>query len=287
MMTNRIQKQGLQLFLKSVNRQTFNPTVIKHNQFDCHIATAKQCGTHWIKYMLSLILCEIYNLPKPNHIIEDNIIGHTKTPPRYDHIPQIAVTHSHPHYLLRLPNVVPVLNLPQYIVMVRDPRDILVSAYEKIKGGQMQKTFNVSEDLSFSEFLQSDIQIKKPVADIWSTIQFMNSWSYILKNHPEHTSLIRYEDLKSDTLKEMKRLCDFMNIEGATKDIIQNAIDQSSRSKMKTKLNPNEINAEKSVNLKARNFKDWYSDDDKLFVNTIFKRYLKNNYSYNLNNWDH
>ena len=159
---NSVQKvEGIKLGLKSANRQLFNPTVIKHRQFDCHIATAKQCGTHWIKYMLSLILCEIYDLPPPSHVIEDSILGHPKTPPKYDHIPQIAVTHSHPHYLIHLPHAVRQLNLPKFLVMVRDPRDILVSAYEKSKGTNFYQEAGLDKEYSFSDFIRLDMNVKK------------------------------------------------------------------------------------------------------------------------------
>src|SRR5262245_44769290 len=96
---------ALHMHLRALNRQVFNPTCIKHRNFDAHIATAKNCGTHWIKYMLSLALAETYNLPAPTSIRDDSIVGHTKTPPKYKDIPQIAVTHSHPHYLMRIPAV--------------------------------------------------------------------------------------------------------------------------------------------------------------------------------------
>jgi hypothetical protein len=236
--------------------------------------------------MLSLILAEIYDLPPPNHIIENNILGHTKVPPKYDHIPQIAVTHSHPHYLLRLPKTIDILDLPKFLIMVRDPRDILVSAYEKIKGDVLQDLIDTQEQVSFSEFLRLDMNIKKPVADIWQIILFMNSWAPILKTHTDNTMFLQYEDLKKETFEQMKTICNFIEIPNVTDDIIKNAIENSDRSKMRKKLDPNEINADKSVNLKIRNFKDWYNDADKDFVNTIFTQHLKDNFGYDLTDWN-
>ncbi|MEM9470296.1 MAG: sulfotransferase domain-containing protein [Pseudomonadota bacterium] len=285
-MNSLLDKNGRRLLLKSANRQAFNPTVIKHRQFDCHIATAKISGTHWLKYMLSLILAEIYNLEPPSHIIEDNIVGHTKTPPKYKHIPQIAVTHSHPHYLLRLPAIIDVLNLPKFMVVLRDPRDQLVSAYERFKGENLKKVLQVDYDVSFSEFLQKFSHHKKPMLDIWKILLFMNSWHGVLKTHPDNTTYLRYEDLKKQTALELKKACDFIGIEGATDAIIENAIENSARDKMREKLNPNDPGADKKVNLKERNFREWYSEDDKAFLNDIFDRYLKGNYGYDLKNWD-
>jgi len=274
------------IFLKSVNRQLFNPTTIKHHRFDCHIATAKQCGTHWIKYMLSLVLCQIHDLPLPAHIMEDSVVGHPRTAAKYTHIPQIAVTHSHPHYLLHIPSVIDVLHLPRYLVMVRDPRDILVSAYEKAKGEYLSKVLDVPHEVEFSEFLRASMDIKKPFADIWSIILFFNDWGPVLSRHPNKTNFVRYEDMKADTAAQMHRICDFIGIAGATEAVIAAAIENSSRDKMKKKLNPDEDQKEKSVNLKIRNFKEWYSPQDRQFVDDIFTKHLKYDYGYNLQDWD-
>lgn len=278
--------KSTKLLIKSANRQIFNPTVLKHHQFDCHIATAKQCGTHWIKYMLSLVLCEIHNLPPPSHIIEDNIVGHTKTPPKYNHIPQIAVTHSHPHYLLRIQNIQNILKLPKFMVLVRDPRDILVSAYEKAKGEYLDDIMNSGTPVTFSEFLRADIDLKKPFADIWSIILFFNSWGSILAAQPNHKHYTShtYESIKADTEDSLKQICEFIGIEGATNDIIKNAVENSSRQKMKKKLNPDEEQAEKSVNIKIRNFMDWYNEEDFDFVANIFKKHLRYDFGYDLQN---
>ena len=163
------------LYLRAINRQLFNPTCLKHNKFDCHIATAKNCGTHWLKYMLSHILSKAYDIPAPEKITDDSIVGHTKTPPSYSHIPQIAVTHSHPHYLMRLPFVYKPLKLPKFAVLVRDPREILISIYETTKGEYLDKKMN-SNDVTFSQYLKGDVTGKTRIEDIWGIMLFLNSW---------------------------------------------------------------------------------------------------------------
>lgn len=284
-MTSDQNKIKLQLLAKSVNRQIFNPTVIKHRKFDCHIATAKQCGTHWIKYMLSLVLCDLYDLPPPNHIIEDNVIGHTKTPPKYTHIPQVAVTHSHPHYLLHIPHIEQLLSLPKFLILVRDPRDILVSAYEKSKGSYLDNVMKADKPVNFSQFLRANINLKKPVADIWSIILFFNAWGALSYKTPANYKFMTYEAIKMNPQETLKNVCNFIGIENLTDEVINRAVENSSRKKMKTKLNPNEQQAEKSVNLKIRNFKDWYNAEDRAFVDKIFTSHLKHDHGYNLQDW--
>ncbi len=280
-------KQKLQLQTRALNRQLFNPTVIKHHQFDCHIATAKQCGTHWIKYMLSLVLCKVHDLPYPENIRADSVVGHTKTPPIYTHIPQIAVTHSHPHYLLRIPQIIQKFNLPKLVVLVRDPRDILVSSYEKTKGSYLNKKVHGdgNKHVSFSDYLRGDISGKTRIEDIWGLTLFFNSWGPVLDKNPDTTTLIKYEDMISNPKEVLKNICAFIGLENVTDKILEDAVAESSRDKMKNKIDINEAKAEKSVNLETRNFKEWYTPEDQKFSDQAFSNHLKYQFGYDLKNW--
>jgi hypothetical protein len=277
--------EAFHLQARALNRQLFNPTVVKHNNFDCHIATAKLCGTHWIKYMLSLILAELYDLPPPAHIRDDAIVGHTKNPPQYKQIPQIAVTHSHPHYLLRVPGVFNVLRLPEFAVLVRDPRDILVSMYEKSRGEHLMKKMNTNEEVSFSRFIRGDVTGRTRIGDIWQIILFFNAWGMVVKAHPAHIIVIKYEDLKSDTATLLRRVCDHTGLQNVTDDMIARAVSAASKDKMRQKLDTTETKFEKSVNLGQRDFKQWYSAEDRAFVEETCKRFLNCDFGYALADW--
>jgi|GEM_PF-1315191 len=282
------EKETFYLKKRSFNRQVFNPTVIKHHQFDCHIATAKQCGTHWIKYMLSLVLCKIHDLPYPENIRADSVVGHTKTPPIYKDIPQIAVTHSHPHYLLRIPSIITMIDLPKLIVLVRDPRDILVSSYEKTKGTYLNKKVygDESKHVSFSEYLRGDVRGYTRIEDIWGLTLFFNSWGAISNNKALTLKQVQYEEMIADPKQILADICVFIGIQGATAQILNAVIDETSRDKMKKRIDPTEAKAEKSVNLKIRNFKDWYNQEDRKFTDAVFSKHLKYNFGYNLQDWN-
>ncbi len=279
-----IDKNQLYLLARAGNRQLFNPTVIKHRQFDCHIATAKQCGTHWIKYMLSLVLCNLHSLPYPENIKADTVVGHTKTPPQYNQIPQIAVTHSHPHYFLRIPNFIDNFGVPKLIVLVRDPRDILVSSYEKTKGEYLDKKMERA-NVTFSNYLQGDVTGKTRIEDIWGLTLFFNSWYPVLQSNPDHTLMVHYEDMIENTEQILSRVCQFIGLDGVTDDILKKVVEDSSRRKMKKNIDPNEAQAEKSVNIARRNFREWYNDNDRQFTDDVFSRYLKYDFGYDLKDW--
>lgn len=270
---------------RSVNRQLFNPTTVRHNKFDGHIATAKLCGTHWIKYMLSLVLCDLYDLPPPAHIRDDAVVGHTKAPPRYAHIPQIAVTHSHPHYLLRVPRIFRVLDLPNFVVCVRDPRDILVSMYEKSRGPHLSQKMGVEGDVPFGRFIRGDVSGRTRIGDVWNVMLFFNGWGPVAAAHPDRVMVVKYEDMKADTGGVLRRVCAHVGIGDVAEDVVARAVEGSSRDRMREKLDTGETIYEKSVNLGTRPFRDWYGPEDRAFMNAAFARHLKCDFGYAPGDW--
>ena len=92
-------KEDLLFRAYTVNRRWSNASLLVHRAFDGHIVSMHQSGSHWIKNMLGRVLQQIYGLPPLRHIQDDSIIGHTKSPPIYRHIPQIVHSHGYPHAL--------------------------------------------------------------------------------------------------------------------------------------------------------------------------------------------
>jgi len=268
-------RESLHLTKRALNRQLFNPTCIKHNNFDGHIATAKNCGTHWVKYMLSLALAEKYNLPAPESIRDDAIVGHTKTPPKYKNIPQIAITHSHPHYLMRLPAAHKALHLPKFVVLVRDMRSILVSMYEKSKGPHIDEKLGRS-NVTFSEYLPGDVTGRTRFEDIWGLILFFNAWGAIAEKSPENTLVVRYEDLQSNTQGTLRKICDHIGLD-ISDDILARASTISTKKDMEELMDEE---GEKIVNTQSRNDLDWYSEQDMNFLRKTCNKYLKYNFGY-------
>lgn len=260
---------------RSFNRQMFNPTCIKNNHFDLHIATAKNCGTHWVKYMLSLALAERHAIPAPDNIRDDSIVGHTKTPPRYKNIPQIAITHSHPHYLMRLPAAHKILHLPKFVVLVRDMRSILVSMYEKTRGPHLDKKMH-TQNVTFSQYLRGDPSGKTRIEDLYGLILFFNAWGAVQTATPENVLAIRYEDLQTDTAGTLQKICAHASID-LSLDTLARAVEQSSKNRMAERMDED---GEKIVNLDARNDLDWYSASDMDFLRQTCAKYLKHDFGY-------
>ena len=228
--------------------------------------------------MLSLVLAQIYDLPEPAHIRDDSIVGHPKNPPKFGQIPQIAITHSQPHYLMRFPAINELLKTPKCIFVVRNPKDLLVATYEKAKGEYLDKKYQ-KQNVTFSEYLRNDISKRYRMEDLWGFIRFFNAWGAVNAASPKTTLLIKYEDLLNDPLEGLKRICAFVGID-ASNEILEHAVNKSSKQEMRQKLDKSEAKFEKTVNLDQRNANDWFNESDETFFRQICARYLKYDFGY-------
>ena len=254
---------------RSLNHGLFNPTTLRRRHFDGFIASMQQSGSHWLKYMLGLTLARLYDLPPPSHIQDDSVVGHLKSPPLYPQIPQIVHSHSIPHYLLRSRTLFRLLHFPKHLILVRDIRDGLVAYYEK---------WNTRFNVDFSTFLRGDARGKKYRYDIWLRIRFLNGWGAVIARHPEHTAVLKYEDLVADTPGQLARVCDHFNIAGVTPELLDEVVALASKEEMAKRPNPKVKRT--VVRIDSRPADEWYSDADRLFVAEVLRRNLKYTFGY-------
>lgn len=251
----------------TLNRRWSNASLLRHRAFDGHIVTMHQSGTHWLKTMLSTVLRHIYDLPAPEYIQDNDIVGHTKERPKYAHIPQIVNSHGYPHALtLRLPLV----HFPRYLVLMRGLRESLVSHYERFKGDY--------GDVDFSTYLRGDVRQKKFHSDIFSRMRFMNEWGNLIEAYPDRIGVVKYEDMREDTTAALKRVCDFFKIEGATRDICAQAVEESRREKMAKKHNP-EITTT-VVRREHKPVETYYTPENQRAFEDICRRFLLHDFGY-------
>jgi len=106
------------------------------------------------------------------------------------------------------------------IFMVRDPRDVLVSSY-------FQKTKrNYNFEGSMSEY------VKERRGGIETIIDFYNIWAQS-RNVPKDFLLVRYEDMQEDTASELRRVLEFIGVEGVSEENIQKAVELCSFDNMR------------------------------------------------------
>ncbi|MGD9347775.1 MAG: sulfotransferase domain-containing protein [Candidatus Aminicenantes bacterium] len=130
-----------------------------------------------------------------------------------DRIPKILFTHlrSDELYWLKPRDKVRCIEDKKIVLLVRDPRDIMVSNYFQLT--KRVKSQAVSEK-SLSEFVRSEY--------LDNLLNFMNTMEGFRYDHKE-ALLLKYEDLQRDTIAEIKRLIDFLEIE-VSDDVLEEAV---------------------------------------------------------------
>lgn len=143
----------------------------------------EKSGRTWLR----LLLAKIINLEFKESMRLDNHIMSMGTP-----FPNVYFTHlgtNKGQYSI----ISSLLNKKRIILLIRDPRDLIVSLYYERK--YRQGIF----DGDISEFIRENIM------DI---IDFMNDMYWVTEK--TNSIIVRYEDMIKNTRKELKRILDFL-----------------------------------------------------------------------------
>jgi hypothetical protein len=120
----------------------------------------------------------------------------------------------------------------QIIYIVRDPRDVAISYYH-----HNVKTGNLPDDYPMDDYIPRFINAEFDTR--WgSWADHVMSWILLRQNHPKFL-LLRYENMKKDTMRELERItrflneCSFQSI-NTSPEKLQRALDLSSPERMRT-----------------------------------------------------
>jgi len=111
------------------------------------------------------------------------------------------------------------------IYIVRDPRDVAISKYEKRKK-------NVGDVNPENNEIDKFIRGKMVSEGLWS--EHVDSWLNAKKQNKVDLHLVKYEDLKKNTEKELKEILEYLDVDFTERDI-KKAIEDNSVKKMKKK----------------------------------------------------
>lgn len=253
---------------RTLSRRWMNGSLIVRRNFDGHIVSMQQSGSHWIKNLLAHVLIRLHDLPPMAHIQDDSIIGHTRSLPVYKNIPQIVHSHGYPHGLTLK---VPFLHYPKYLVLVREMRDSLVSHYERFKGDY--------DNCPFSVYLRGDLQQKRFYSDIWTRLRFMNEWGRLAAERPDSVRVLRYEDLRDDARGSLRQACDYFGITGVTDEVLDYAVSSSTKEKMAKKPNPAQPTTVVRL-VENAPLESYFPPEDQAFFEAMCRRYLKHDFGY-------
>jgi alcohol sulfotransferase len=243
----------------------------KLQKADIVVVSFGKSGRTWLRVMVSHLFRVMYQLPENAILGFDNFHNLNRA------VPKIFFTHDNyikdftgdfetkqPFYGKRV------------VLLARDPRDVAVSQFFqwKFRIKPTKVAINnyppMGSDISLFDFVTGDNGgSMKAVAD------YLNQWAREA-DKVEHFHLLRYEDLRAQPHRELRRLLDFMQVD-ATEDHVNAAVEYSSYENMKKmeskqqfrlaggrmmprdKDNPNSYKVRRA---KVGGYRDYFTDEE-------------------------
>lgn len=262
-------KVGLDRQALRTNLSNFH-TLSHRKSVDGFLASAKNSGTHWVKFMLSNAMAVHYGKPPPARTTgeaADDFIGPAKTPRRYPDLPNIGRTHTIPSALLNTPLARDLVPLKPTVVLVRDIRQAMLSNYVK---------WREAYGVSLAEYVRGEPEGKRFIADVWWYVLFFNRWGDIAAKGGR-VLVTRYEDIQADPARELRRMAGHWNLPLGEPAIAAGAA-ASGRETMRALQDPEfqEVIIPKAeVREQVR-----FSDEDEAYLASVFRRYLRHDFGY-------
>ena len=237
------------------------------------LISAKNSGTHWVRYMLSAAIACHHGLPAPEKSSGQDaavFIAHPKHPPVHPQTPRIGSSHNLPSRLIRILGRFGLVRLPPTVVLVRDIREALLSHYVKWRG---------EHDLDLCSYVRSPAPGAKRVADVWWYVRFFNLWGAMVHTFGRQVLVVRYEDLQADPTYWVRRIGDHWGLKLRPQDIAA-ALAVSGIETLAGRLDPTygeaivpDRRVREAVRLEA---------EDMAVLDQVFRTHLKHDFGYGL-----
>lgn len=245
--------------------------LLHYRRIDGFLITAKNSGTHWLKYMLSHALANELGLPPPQHAsgrAANDFVGHPKWPHKHPQAPRIGSSHNLPSSILACGPIFRALNLPPVVVLVRDIQQAMLSHYVKWRD---------ESGLSPSDYVRVPPPGQRQVADIWWYINFFNRWGRMAAKFPDKILIVRYEDIRLDQTCWLEKIRQHYRL-SLSPQSIDIGVAASRREEMRKRLDPNAgeliIPADRDRRI-AR-----FSSEDEAHLRAVLARNLKYSFGY-------
>jgi len=190
-----------------------------HYITSCFVVSYPKCGRTWVKVMLAKALALHFGDSQEDVISPLKVIKKGRYPG-----PIIRFLHLGTDVP---PNPQEKKDKRQYsryrdkkvVLLVRDPRDVLVSYY-------FQRTRRAGEEHELTSF------IRHPWWGIDRLIAFMNGW-YENRDVPLAFFLLRYEDLHRDPTHQLRQLLSFMDLQAVSDVVVKQSVEYANFENMR------------------------------------------------------
>lgn len=241
---------------------------------DGYLVTAKNSGTHGLRFMLSHAIAHHQGLPPPptsSGPASNDFIGHPKNGWGYPDIPKIGSSHNIPSRVMSLVGARDLMQLPPTVVLVRDPREALASYYVK-----WAERYGLG---SFSDYLRRPAPGLKKIDDVWWFIRFFNRWGEALAARPSDILVVRHEDMKRDPAGTIRQVWGHWGVLLGEDDVAA-GVAVASRDAVARGLDP--TLGETIIPDERKRDAVVLSEADRAYLENVFARHLRHDFGYGL-----
>lgn len=261
---------ALRFHLHAWRKDATNFSMFRHRYGAGRLVSMPQSGTHWVKYMMGIALSQTFGVPAPKYNHANELIRGTHDPCVYPQLPALISSHSIPHPLLALAPVRAALGQPRAVVLLRSIEAALVSNFEKWK-----ERYGVG----FSEYLRGDVSGRRYTSDLWNFIRFYNRWGDLAARYPTEVKIVRYEDLVADPPAGLHAIFRFFDIP-VGHAAVDAAVSAATKDRMRNVEDPSRTHS--AISLEQRDVRDWFSPEDRAFVEAAYQRLRRHRFGYPL-----
>lgn len=183
---------------------------------DVYLISFPKCGRTWLRLMIGKVLALEHGIEDPDKLLGlEPLCRQLKAS-----VPLIRVTHDdNPHHK-SADELSPDKSLyagRKVILLVRDPRDVLVSLFFQNKYREQANDKPMAQGEDLDQFIRSD------VGGIESMIRFYNIWAEA-KDVPSDLLLLKYEDMRADPFTHLRRVIDFLGLQSIPDQRLRDAV---------------------------------------------------------------
>lgn len=257
---------------RNLKRDLSNFQLLHHRNVDGNLVTGMNSGTHWVTVMLATAIAKHHGLALPKYFsftAAGDLVGIPSALVRRPGIPAIALSHNHPAALLASPLVRKLVPIPKQVVLVRDIREVMISAYVK---------WIPEREISFSDFVRGDPTNRRGyLCDVWWYISYLNRWGDVKACAPDETMVVRYEDMVAEPALWLRRISDHFGLDLDDK-AIETALTFRDKSAVIAKRDPNDT--ERVIAAPEAKADVQFSEADLRELRSILSRHLRYDYGY-------
>jgi hypothetical protein len=244
---------------------------------DVFVISYPKCGRTWLNMLMSRALAARYGVLDPDYLASDLLGGNVPG------APHIRFSHDdNPHW--KTPRGLARSERryadKKVVLLVRDPRDAVVSMYFE----------RSRRERAYSGTLPQFLHESKGSLD--TILSYYNIWA-AERERPRGFCLVRYEDLKADTAGELSRILRFAGVEGFTDAHVEDAVAFASFENMRAMEtagaagtgrlrpgNPNDAESFKTRKGKVGGHVDYLSPEETAWVDRKVRETLDPYYGY-------